>query len=94
MQYISEDSAQGVLVIHPRIMERHPEIAEDDVRHAWDHMLKHGVRTAGEGTYVAIGLDKRGRVLEVVAKRKNSRWIAYHALTPPTKKTLKELRIG
>lgn len=94
MQYKNDEQGQyGCLIIHPRITERHPEIIDRDVVHAWNHMLKHAQRDIDEDVYIAVGIDLKGRVIEMIARKKNDIWVVYHALTPPTKKVLKELKI-
>lgn len=84
----------GVAVlVHPRITERHPEIAEKDVLHAWHRAIKSALRDTQEDVYVSVGVDSKGRLLELVARRCDRAWIIYHAFTPPTKKMLKELKM-
>ena len=44
--------------------------------------------------YIAVGTDNTGRLIEMVAKRiRNMEFIVYHAMTPPTKKTMRELKL-
>jgi hypothetical protein len=41
---------------------------------------------------VAVGFDGKGRLLEMVAVLgPDGIWLVYHAMTSPSKKTLKEL---
>lgn len=82
------------LVVHPRIAERHPSISPDDVESAWINAVEFAPRTADASVFIALGMDSKGRLLEMVARHVESAWIVYHALTPPTKKFLKELSEG
>ena len=79
--------------VHPRINERHPEIFVKDVRDAWENCLSSGCRKRSAfDDYVLVGTDARGRLLEMVAVQKgNGHWLVYHAMTPPSKRVLKEL---
>ena len=78
-----------------RVMERHPELTRDDVLSAWENTVAVAYRIDGEAErQVGIGTDRNGRLLEMVAARtKEGGWIVYHAMTPPSRKTLAELRI-
>ena len=83
------------LIVHPRIAARHPEIAEDDVRSAWASAISSAPRLGKSPTeYVVLGFDARGGLLELVAVRLESmRWLVFHAMTPPSDGTLKEMGI-
>ena len=83
------------IIVHPRIHERHPDLTEDDVLAAWDSCLCSMPRLDKDvDEYLAVGTDKTGRLVEIVAKRiENQKFIIYHAMTPPTKKTLHELKL-
>jgi hypothetical protein len=82
--------------VHSRIGERHPEINSDDVLFAWRNSLRSMPRVRkNPREYVAVGVDGRGRIIEMVAARmRDGSWVIFHALTPPTKRTLKELRFN
>ena len=84
-----------ILIVHPRIEQRHPEIAEDDVVAAWNGAIRSTPRLPDKpDEYIALGFDGKGRLLEVVAVRMaDAKWVAYHACTPPSDKTFKELGI-
>jgi len=81
------------VVVHPRIFEKHPEISEQDVLDAWHSCFRSRSRIdKNPHEYIAIGADRQGRLLELVAKCSvDGDWLIYHAMTPPSKKTLKEL---
>ena len=82
------------VVVHPRVHERHPEVSAEDVLSAWKHAIRSAPRVDDSRTWVSVGVDVKGRLLEMVAVH-NGRgdWLVYHAKTPPSKKTLKELSI-
>ena len=79
--------------IHPRVSERHPELSEDDVRHAWDNRFAEATRSdvAGYWQVIAIGADQKGRLVEMVASLQGGDWLVFHAFTPPTKKAMDEI---
>lgn len=72
-----------------RVHERHPELTSEDVLTAFRSVMKDARRA--DGTWVAIGLDGHGRDVEMVYKQLNDSVLIYHVMTPPTKKTLKEI---
>ena len=79
-------------IVHPRVLERHSEFAEQDITHAWNNCISFRRREDIESDeYIAVGSDQNGRLLELVAECKSDDWLIYHAMTPPSKKTLKEL---
>lgn len=80
--------------MHPRVMGRHAELEESDVISAWRNALAIARRDSdGAIYYVAVGSDAKGRLLEMVAMRSEDDFLIYHAMTPPSKKTMKELRL-
>ena len=80
-------------IVHPRANERHPELTEQDVLDAWEACIKYAPRMDRENDEViAVGMDSRGRLLEMIARRiENGSFVIFHAFTPPTKKALFEL---
>ncbi|WEV72255.1 hypothetical protein [Bifidobacterium sp. ESL0790] len=79
-------------IIHPRIHQRHPDITDADVRAAWHRMIHMSQRDGNSNRWVAIGVDRYGRSLELVATFDDyGKWLIFHAYTPPTKGILKEL---
>jgi len=80
-------------VIHPRIAQRHPELTEKDVREAWNNFLLSGTRTESKNfpEVVRIGYDKQGREIEMVGAQTDDAWLVFHAMTPASKKTIREL---
>lgn len=81
----------GSVIVHPRVMERHPESDEQDVREAWQCYVRMARRDNSH--VVAVGFDGRGRALEMVAKEADGDFLIYHAMTPPTVSALRELNM-
>lgn len=84
--------------VNPRVIRRHPEICAADVVHAWRNAIM-VVERLGQDTpdpiLVAVGFDSRGRLLEMVAVMTGIDSVhVFHAMTPPSKKTMKEMRKG
>lgn len=79
-----------------RIHERHSNIAKEDAIHAWRFCIKSMPRLDKEPEeWVGIGMDARGRLLEVVAIRSESgAWLVKHAQTSPQEKIKRELDFG
>ena len=82
------------VIVHPRVHERHPDISEEDVLTAWRNMLLSAPRNNGTGSWVSVGMDGNGRLLEMVSVHNSAgQWLVYHAMTPPTKKTMRKLGV-
>lgn len=81
--------------VHPRVMDRHPEISADDVRTAFSGTLRKVPRLGVEPVqWVGVGLDGRGRLLEYVAvETGRDEWLVFHAM-PAAKRTLREVGMG
>jgi hypothetical protein len=81
------------VTINPRIHQRHPELNDADVLAAWVGCIRAARRTRSAfDDFVAVGFDKKGRLLEMVAVlREDESWHIYHAFSPPTSKVLAEL---
>lgn len=86
-------SSDGIEV-DPRIGRRHPELSNDDVSSAWRNALvvvERSTTTHPDTMLVAVGFDAKGRLLEMVGiVLENERVHVFHAMTPPSKKTLRE----
>ena len=68
-----------------RVPQRHPDVSKDDAAKAWEQCL---VSTPdfdmAPERYLAIGIDGKGRLLELVVVRKGiGLWLIIHAQTPP-----------
>lgn len=72
-----------------RVMFRHPELSEEDVVTALRSVMVDAERESG--AWMAIGLDGRGRNVELLYKVAGDVLVIYHAFTPPTKKFRREL---
>jgi len=67
-------------------------LVKEDVVFAWKNYIKMQYRTEPKGDQaIAIGIDKRGRLIEMVGVENRSGILIYHAKTPPTTKMLLEL---
>lgn len=83
------------VIIHGRVQRRHPELSPDDVIAAWNTAIVSAPRLLQDpDQYVAIGFDGSGRLVEMAAVRTvDGDWLVFHAMTPPTDRTFKELGI-
>lgn len=72
-----------------RVMERHPELSETDVVTAFRSVMVDAERESG--AWMAIGLDGRGRNVEMLYRAVGDLVVIYHAFTPPTKKFRREI---
>ena len=79
--------------IHPRIHERHPELTNNDISYAWEHPTLSATRIVKERE-LRVGFDLKGREIEMVGALTADGWLVYHGMTPPTKKTRKELEMA
>lgn len=73
-----------------RVCERHPELSVEDVEYAWEHFREVAIREVAFRE-MRIGFDRKGRLLEMVGVLTVDGWVVYHAMTPPSKKTLSEI---
>jgi hypothetical protein len=81
--------------IAPRVSARHPELKDTDIFSAWENALvvieRSGVPLP-DVILVAIGTDSNDRLIEMVGAIKESGVIhIFHAMTPPSRKTLQEV---
>lgn len=96
MQYKSrKEIAIPGIQVHPRVHERHPELYEEDVIHAWENAIISAPRLEkNPNEYIALGFDQAGRLIEMAAVRfDRGDWVIFHATTPPSDKTYRELRL-
>jgi len=84
--------------VNQRVSERHPEIQESDVATAWANVLvviERSGTSLPDTVLVAVGFDSNGRFIEMVGSvMENGIVHIFHAMTPPTKRTLQEVGIG
>lgn len=87
---------RALVLVHDRILKRHPGIEKQDVINAWNNLVCKSRRMDGnEEYYSAVGFDRKGRALEMIALETfEGYWFVFHAMTPPTKKILKELGLS
>ena len=81
------------VVVHPRIHRPHPNVSVQDVLDAWSACIRSVPRFGVDNSeFVAVGCDAKGRLVEMVTRRIDAdTWLIFHAMTPPTRKTLVEL---
>ena len=81
------------ILVHPRVVKRHPELSVQQVRYAWEHALRSAPRVYKDPhQHLAIGVDASGKQIESVAKiLPDGSVLIYHAFSPPTRKALHEL---
>lgn len=72
-----------------RIHDRHPELVEEDVATAFRSVMTDAERS--DGAWMAVGLDGRGRNVEMLYRVHGEDVVIYHAFTPPTRKFLNEI---
>jgi hypothetical protein len=81
--------------IAPRVSARHPELTDADIFSAWGNALviiERGGIPLSDVILVAIGADSKGRLIEMVGAIKESGMVyIFHAMTPPSRKTLHEV---
>ena len=81
------------VIVMERVHLCHPDIDQHDVIKAWDNIQKSMRRNVKPYNYVAVGIDGKGRQLEMLAfLDENSDWIVYHAMRA-TRKVLRELGV-
>ena len=85
----------GGFVVDARVQIRHPGINDDDVLTARRNAFNVVIRDTSEKDFhVAVGADMKGRLLELVAAEDaDGTMRIFHANTPPSERTLKELGI-
>ena len=74
----------AMLEIHPRIFLRHPQLNEEDIRTAWRNSYYEALRADSQNypEYLWIGVDSKGRDVEMVGTLTDDGWLIYHANTP------------
>ncbi len=83
--------------VDDRVESRHPEqrITKDDAVAAWYSAIRSRPRLDKDpDEYLAIGIDGKGRLIELVAIRDTEGdFLIYHAFTPPQENAKRELGI-
>lgn len=73
------------VIVLDRVPERHPEVSKQDAADAWNNCIKCIPAFKGDpDRYLAIGADNKGRLIELVAvRREGGDWLIIHGQTPP-----------
>lgn len=81
------------IVVHPRVCERHPQLSAEDIKYAWKNSFYEGIRPNSPNfpEYLWIGCDAKGRDVEMVGTRTSDGIIIYHANTPLSNRTKREV---
>jgi len=76
--------------IHPNALKH--GLSKESVLYAWDNFIRKQHRKVPDiDQMIALGFDKKGNFIELIAIDKPYGSLIYHAKTPPTGKLLKEL---
>lgn len=69
-------------------------LVEDEVRHAWNHLLEYVRYKDGKlpPHYLGLGILPDGKTAELAAYSDGLDWHVFHAMTPPTKGFMHEFR--
>jgi len=81
------------LVVHPRVFRRHRNLSGEDVRTAWENCYYEAIRPHSPNfpEYLWIGIDGKGRDVEMVGTIIEGGWLVYHANTPLSKRVRAEV---
>lgn len=81
------------VVVLDRVSERHPDITKEDAVIAWSNcLMSTPAFDIDPDRYLAIGIDGKGRLIELVVIRKQEGlWLVVHAQTPPQDDIRKKL---
>lgn len=73
------------IIVLDRVPERHPDVSKEDAAAAWSHCIACAPAfDVDPDRYIAIGIDGKGRQIELVVIRKpGGLWLIIHAQTPP-----------
>ncbi len=76
--------------VHPHALKH--GLSEETILEAWDRSIRMRHRREPNcGQIASIGVDRKGRLIEMVAAERPYGVLIYHAVTPPTDKLLMEL---
>lgn len=83
----------AMLEIHPRIFLRHPQLNEEDIRTAWRNSYYEALRADSQNypEYLWIGVDSKGRDVEMVGTLTDDGWLIYHSNTPLSRRVRLEV---
>lgn len=84
------------VIVLDRVPERHPDVSKEDASEAWNHCIAcTPAFDVDPDRYIAIGIDGKGRQIELVVVRKDGGlWLVIHAQYPPQHDIKKRLGIG
>ncbi len=73
------------IIVLDRVTERHPDVSKEDAITAWSHCIASTPAfDVDPDRYIAIGIDGKGRQIELIAVRKpGGLWLIIHAQYPP-----------
>ena len=73
------------VIVLDRVSERHLDVSKEDAAAAWENCIACAPSfDVDPDRYIAIGVDGRGRLLELVVIRKcEGLWLIIHAQYPP-----------
>lgn len=81
-------------MIHPRIHRTHPDIDQQDILEVWRNALVSAPVINSQGSrkvWLTLGFDRQGRLMELASVNDDARlWMVFHAMTPPSRKALRE----
>lgn len=82
------------LIIHSRVCERHPQLSETDIKTAWNNSYYEALRPESPNfpEYLWIGRDTKGRDIEMVGTLTENGVLIYHANTPLSARTKREVK--
>ena len=84
------------IVVLDRVPERHPNVSKEDAAAAWSHCIACAPAfDVDPDRNIAIGIDGKGRQIELVVIRKDGGlWLIVHAQYPPKHDIKSKLGFG
>lgn len=84
------------VIVLDRVPERHPDVSKEDAAEAWNHCIAcTPAFDVDPDRYIAIGIDGKGRQIELVVVRKDGGlWLVIHAQYPPQHDIKRRLGLG
>lgn len=81
------------IIVHPRVLARHPQLSEEDVRTAWRNAHYEALRPESPNfpEFLWIGIDGKDREVEMVGVPTDGGYLIYHANTPVSKRVRDEI---
>ena len=91
----TEEANVELIGIHPHAYKH--GLTSDEIEHAWRNAFEQARRDRADGRvdYLLVGLDQKGRLIELIARCcGKDQYIIFHAITPPTRKFLLEMGLS